>query len=92
MGTPSISHLWGGGVIIPLWVVERISGGPELFCVAFELSRMVWMSLEGVDSVHSLSHSCLFAEPLVPVPKAFTICTCSMVGAHIYLFGCVLLG
>ena len=46
VGTPSISHLWG--VIIPLWVVERISGGFEQFCVASELSEMVWMSLEGL--------------------------------------------
>ena len=37
-----------GVVIIPLWVVERISGGSELFRVALELSWMVWMSLEGL--------------------------------------------
>ena len=30
--------------------------------------------------------------PLVPVPRAFTMCTCSMVDSHIYLFGCVLSG
>ena len=37
-----------GRVIIPLWAVERIPGGPELFHVALDLSRMVWMSLEGM--------------------------------------------
>ena len=36
-----------GGVIIPLWVVARISCGPELFHVALELPGTVWMSLEG---------------------------------------------
>ena len=42
------------------------------------------MSLDRSVSVHSLSHSHLFTEPLVPVPQAFTMCTCSMVGSHIY--------
>ena len=43
------------------------------------------MSLDRFVSVHSLSHSCLFAESLFPVPQAFTMCICSMVGSHIYL-------
>ena len=75
----------GGGVIIPLWVVEGSPGDPELFWVALELSRRIWMSLERFVSVHSFSHSHLFAEPLVPVPQTFTMCMCSMVDPHIYL-------
>ena len=31
VGTPSISHLCGGRVIIPFWVVEGSPGDPELF-------------------------------------------------------------
>ena len=49
MGTPQSPTY--GGVIIPLWVVERSPGGPELFWVGSEASGLLCSDLGGSGAV-----------------------------------------
>ena len=94
---PSISHLWGDNHFPMAHGVEVGPGGPELFWINPEPSRLLCSgpnnlgaNWEGLDlawafalGTHSLSIGCMSTESLVPVPQVLTMYTCSMVGSNI---------